>query len=56
LDEFVPFGCIVVSFVSFITRQNDTRFRQISDESVENAAHWATKPQNVYVMQKQQQQ
>lgn len=56
LDEFVPFGCIVVSFVSFITRQNDTRFRQISDESVANATYWSTKPQNVYVMQKQQQQ
>ena len=55
LDEFVPFGCIVVSFVSFITRQNDTRFRQISDESVANATYWSTKPQNVYVMQKQQQ-
>ena len=52
LDEVVPVGCIVVSFVSFITRQNDTGFRKISEEFVENAADWIPKSK-VYVIQKQ---
>ena len=52
LDEVVPVGCVVVSFVSFITRQNDTGFRKISEEFVENAADWMTKSK-VYVIQKQ---
>ena len=53
LDELVPFGCVIVSFVSFITRQNDTRFRPISEDIVENAADWMQKGVKVYVIQKQ---
>jgi hypothetical protein len=56
LDEVVPVGCIVASFVSFITRQNDTGFREISEEFVENAADWKQQKSKckVYVIQKQQ--
>jgi hypothetical protein len=54
LDEVVPVGCIVVSFVSFInTRQNETRFREISAEFVENAEDWRAGKCKVYVIQKQ---
>jgi hypothetical protein len=53
LDEVVPVGCVVVSFVSFITRQNDTGFREISAEFVENAAEWRDGRCKVYVIRKQ---
>jgi hypothetical protein len=55
LDQSVPRGCVVVSFVSFLTRQtyrNETRFEAVSEISVAGAAGWATGPQMVYVMQK----
>ena len=53
LDEVVTVGCIVVSFVSFITRQNETGFREISAEFVENAAEWRDGRCKVYVIRKQ---
>jgi hypothetical protein len=54
LDKCVPRGCIVVSFVSFLThRTNETGFQIVSEISVAGAAGWTHKPQMVYVMQKQ---
>jgi hypothetical protein len=55
LDKYVPRGCVVVSFVSFLTRQtrtNETGFQTVSESSVAGAAHWTGTPQMVYVMQK----
>ena len=55
LDKSVPKGCVVVSFVSFLTRQtyrNETGFQAVSDILVEGAADWTGTPQKVYVMQK----
>jgi len=55
LDQCVPRGCVVVSFVSFLTRQaykNDTGFHAVSAISVAGAANWTGTPQMVYVMQK----
>jgi hypothetical protein len=55
LDKSVPIGCVVVSFVSFLTRQtyrNETGFQAVSEILVKGAADWTGTPQKVYVMQK----
>jgi hypothetical protein len=55
LDKSVPIGCVVVSFVSFLTRQtyrNETGFQPVSAMLVQRAADWTSTPQKVYVMQK----
>jgi hypothetical protein len=53
LDQHVPIGCVVVSFVSlFSPRGNESGFVQICDDSVENAGDWTKTAQTVYVIQK----
>jgi hypothetical protein len=53
LDQYVPIGCVVVTFVSlFSSRGNDSGFVQISDDSLERAGDWTKTAQTVYVIQK----
>jgi hypothetical protein len=55
LDRTVPVGCVVVSFVSFLTRHdrmNETGFESISKTYVNEAGDWTCTPLPVHVMQK----
>jgi hypothetical protein len=55
LDQTVPVGCVVVSFVSFLTRLNhlnETGFQSISKTDVAEAGDWTCTPLTVHVMQK----
>jgi hypothetical protein len=53
LDRTVPVGCVVVSFVSFLTdRMNETGFESISETVVEEAGDWTFTPLTMHVMQK----
>jgi hypothetical protein len=55
LDRTVPVGCVVVSFVSFLTRHdrmNETGFESISETVVEEAGDWTFTPLTMHVMQK----
>jgi predicted RNA methylase len=55
LDQYVPIGCVVVSFVSlFSSRGNDSGFVQIYDDSVVRAGDWTKTAQTVYVIQKRE--
>jgi hypothetical protein len=55
LDRTVPVGCVVVSFVSFLTRHdrmNETGFESISKTDIEDAGDWTHTSLQVHVMQK----
>jgi hypothetical protein len=55
LDQTVPVGCVVVSFVSFLPRHghmNETGFQSISKTDDEEAGDWTCTSLTVHVMQK----
>jgi hypothetical protein len=55
LDQHVPLGCVVLSFVGFLPRldnRNDSGFDKIGEHRLDEAADWTGTPQIVYVMQK----
>jgi hypothetical protein len=55
LDQHVPLGCVVMSFVSFLPRldhKNDSGFDKILEYRLPEAADWTGTPQIVHVMQK----
>jgi hypothetical protein len=55
LDKYVPIGCVVLSFVSFLPHldcRNDSGFEKILEYELKEAAGWTGTPQKVHVMQK----